>query len=185
MPFSQCSSSVVGSLNPLLWSSKWMLAALPHHKQCTKLHRSAYLDQNWYSAVHPRYDRKILHRDELYVNMYIWPANWWFEKVELRKWYRLGRVVCQAEVQSALECTLCIRRVEVNLLLCVSSLSADSWQCHIGKTGSRMFGFDEALQGVFVLQSLHFYAQQTQHPASSVLGPPCMVSYWDILFPLW
>jgi hypothetical protein len=30
--FGQCSLSVAGSLNPLLWSSIWLLAALPHNR---------------------------------------------------------------------------------------------------------------------------------------------------------
>jgi len=45
-----------------------------------------------------------------------------------------------------------------------------------GKEGSRMFGFDEALPGVFVSQPLPCYALETQHPASSLLGPRCVVS---------
>jgi hypothetical protein len=64
----------------------------------------------------------------------------------------------------------------VHLFLCVSSVSADSLRCHFGKEGSRAFGYDEALPGVFVSQPSHFYAQETQHPASSVLGPRRVVS---------
>jgi hypothetical protein len=55
-------------------------------------------------------------------------------------------------------------------------MSADSLQCHFGKEGSQTFGFDEALPGVFVSQPSPFYAQETQHPASSLLGPRGMVS---------
>ena len=40
-----------------------------------------------------------------------------------------------------------------------------------GKEGSRTFGFDEALLGVFILQPSPCYAQETQHAASSLLGP--------------
>ena len=90
--------------------------------------------------------------------------------------YRLGRVACRAEVESALESALCVRRVEVHLFLCVSSVSADYLWCHGGKAGSRTFGFDEALPGVFVSQPPPFYAQETQHPTSSHLGPRRVVS---------
>jgi hypothetical protein len=52
----------------------------------------------------------------------------------------------------------------------------DSLQCHFGKEGSRTFGFDEALPGVFVSPPSPFYAQETEHPASSLLGPRRVVS---------
>jgi len=74
-------------------------------------------------------------------------------------------------VESALGSAHCVSRVEVHLFLCISSESADSMRCHFGKEGSRTFGFDEALPGVFVLQPSPFYAQETQHPAASLLGP--------------
>jgi len=55
-------------------------------------------------------------------------------------------------------------------------MSADSLLCHFGKEGSRAFGYDEALPGVFVSQPSPFNAQETQHPASSLLGPRRVVS---------
>jgi hypothetical protein len=55
-------------------------------------------------------------------------------------------------------------------------MSADSLRCHFGTEGSQTFGFDEALPGVFVSQPLPVYAQETQHPVSSLLGPWCVVS---------
>jgi hypothetical protein len=64
----------------------------------------------------------------------------------------------------------------MHLFLCVSSVSADSLRGHFGKEGSRTFGYDEALPGVFVSQSSPFYAQETQHPVSSLLGPRRVVS---------
>ena len=85
-------------------------------------------------------------------------------------------MACRAEVELALESALCISRGEVKLFLCVSSESADSLRCHVGKEGSRTFGFDEALLGVSVLHPSPFYAQETQHPASSLLGPRREVS---------
>ena len=73
--------------------------------------------------------------------------------VELWKCYPLVRVECLAEVESALESTLCVGRVEVHLFLSMSSVSGDSLRCDVGKEGRRTFGFDEALPGVFVLQT--------------------------------
>jgi len=80
------------------------------------------------------------------------------------------------EVESALASALCVGRVEVHLFLSVSSVSADSLQCHFGKEGSRTFGFDEVLLGVFVSQPSPCCAQETQHPASFLLGPRRVVS---------
>jgi hypothetical protein len=88
----------------------------------------------------------------------------------------LVRVACLAEVESALESALCVKRVEVHLFLYMSSVSADSLRCHFGKEGSRTFGFDEALPGVMVSQPLPCFAQETQHLASSLLGPRHVVS---------
>jgi len=180
--FAQCSWSGAGSLNPLLLSSKWLLAALPHHRECTNLHLSSYLDQNRYHARFPQH-RKIPHREELYSNMYIPGANWQFEKVEFQKCYRLGLVACRAVVELALESALCVRRVQVHLFHCISSMSADYLWCPFGKEGSRPLGFYVALPGVFASQSSPFCAQATQHPASSVLGPRHVVCYWSIYFP--
>jgi len=181
--FAQCSSPVAGSLNPLLLCTKWMLAALPHHRECNNLHRWAYLDQNRYRARYPDH-WKGPHWEELFANVYIRPANWRFENVELRKCYRLGQVACRAMVDLALESTLCADRVEVHLFLCISSESADSLWCHFGKEGSWTFGYDKALPVVFVSLPSPFYAQETQHPASSPLGPWRVVCWWGILFPL-
>jgi len=181
--FAQCSSRAAGSLNPLLLFTKWMLAALPHHRECTNIHQSAYLVQNRYRARYPHH-RNIPHREVPYVNVSIRPANWRFEKVELRKCYWLGRVACCAVGESALESALCIGRVELHLFLCVSSESADCLWCHFGKEGSQRFGFDEALLGVFVSQTWPSVAQETQHPASSLLGPWREVSWLRISYPL-
>jgi hypothetical protein len=67
--------------------------------------------------------------------------------------------------------------VEVHLFHCGSSMSAEFSWSHFGKEDSHMFGFDEALLGVFVLQPSSLYAKETQHPASSLLGPRCVISY--------
>jgi hypothetical protein len=55
-------------------------------------------------------------------------------------------------------------------------MCADALQCHFGKEGSWTCGFDEALPGVFVLQPSSCHALETEHPASSLLSPQCMVS---------
>jgi hypothetical protein len=55
-------------------------------------------------------------------------------------------------------------------------VSADSLRCHFGKNGSQMFGFDESLPGVFVLQPSLSCAKETEHPASALLGPRRVVS---------
>jgi hypothetical protein len=80
------------------------------------------------------------------------------------------------EVESVLDSALCVRRGEVHLFLSVSIVSADSLRCHFGKEGSPTFGYDEALLPVFVLQPSPFYAQETQHPTSSLLRPRRVVS---------
>jgi hypothetical protein len=80
------------------------------------------------------------------------------------------------EVESALDSALCVRWGEVHLFLCVFIVSVDSLQCHFSKEGSPMFGYDEALPGVFVLQPSPLYAQETQHPTSSLLGPRRVVA---------
>ena len=141
-----------------------MLAVLPHHREFTNLHQWVYLDQNRYRAWYPHHLRNIPHREELYANIYIRPANWWFQQVKLRKCYRLGRVACLAEVESALESALFIGRVEVHLFLCVSSVTANSLRWHFGKECSQTFGHDEALPGVFVSQPSPFVPRKLNTP---------------------
>jgi hypothetical protein len=45
---------------------------------------------------------------------------------------------------SALESAACISRVKVQVFLHVSRVSGDASQCHVGKDGSWMCGFDKA-----------------------------------------
>ena len=93
-------------------------------------------------------------------------------------------VVFRAEVVSALESAMlsamesavCIGWAEVHLYLCVSSASVDSLGCHVGKKGIRVSGFDKASPGVLLTQPSPCYAQEAQHPASSLLGPWHVVS---------
>ena len=79
-------------------------------------------------------------------------------------------MVFWAEVEFALESAVCVHRGEVQLFLCVPSVSVDSLRCHFGKVGSHLLGFDEAMPGVILSQPSTGYALQTQHPASSLLG---------------
>jgi hypothetical protein len=65
---------------------------------------------------------------------------------------------------SGLQSALGVGWVEVFLFLCVSSVSADSLRCDFGMDGSRMFGFDEALPGIFVLQPLTFVPRNYNTP---------------------
>ena len=82
----------------------------------------------------------------------------------------------ESALESALDSAVCVVWAEVHLFLCVSSGSADSLRCHFGKEGSRAFGYDKALPGVFVSQPSPFYALETEGPASTILGPRRMVS---------
>jgi hypothetical protein len=74
------------------------------------------------------------------------------------------------------ECALCVGRVEVHLLLCVSSVAADSLRGNFRTEAGRTFGSDEALQGVIVMLLVPFNGQETQHPTSSLPGPQRVVS---------
>jgi hypothetical protein len=57
------------------------------------LYQSAYLDENQDCAGNPGQKHRefnIQNRDEMYVNMYIQPANCRFGQVDLQYCYRLG-----------------------------------------------------------------------------------------------
>jgi len=75
----------------------------------------------------------------------------------------------KAMVVSTWESAGWVDQMEVHLFLYVSSMSADSLWCHIGKEGIRPCGFDKVLPGVFLSQPLPFYAPETQHPTCSLL----------------
>jgi hypothetical protein len=64
--------------------------------------------------------------------MYIRPANWRCENVELFKWYQLGRVWGRAMVKSAQKSALCIGQVGVNLFHWVSNVYAESFNAMLG-----------------------------------------------------
>ena len=70
----------------------------------------------------------------------------------------------------AAESAVCIGWVEVHLYLCISSMSPDFLRFHFAKEGIRRIDLDEASPGVLLSQLSACYAQDTQHPASSLLG---------------
>jgi len=82
----------------------------------------------------------------------------------------------ELNLELALKSALCVGLAEVHLFLCVSSVSTDSLRRHVGKQGIRACGVEEALLGVFVSQPSPVHDQETQHPATSLLGPPPVVS---------
>jgi hypothetical protein len=88
----------------------------------------------------------------------------------------MGRVVFPEEVALALDSARCVGWQEVHLFLGVSSVSADSLQGHFGKEGIRPRDFDEAYPAVFLSQPSPLSDQETQHSASSLLGPRLKVS---------
>jgi len=110
------------------------------------------------------------------VNTHIRPANLKFGNVELRKCYLLGRVVFWVDGALALELAVCVRWMEVQLYLFVSSVSEESVRFDFGKEGIRPCHLDKALPVVFLLQPSSFYAQETQNPPSSHIGPSREVS---------
>jgi len=169
------------------------------------LYQSAYLDRNLYCAGYSslmHHEKIIPHREVMYVNMHIRAVNWRFGTVELWHCYRMVRVVLQvegvfraqvaflaelafrAEVAWALVSSVCVSQVDVHLSLYVSSMSEDALWCHSGKEGIWPFGFDEASLGVFLSQPLPFYALETQHPTSSLLGLWPKVSWSNTVFSL-
>jgi len=81
---------------------------------------------------------------------------------------RMAQVAFQVEVELFLMSAVWVGLEEVRPCPCASSLSVDSWRCHFGKEGSRQFDFDKPLPGVVLLQLSPFYAQEIQHPASSL-----------------
>jgi len=120
----------------------------------------------------------------MWVHTHIRPANWRVGPVELPNCYQLGRVAFRAEVASPLESAVCFCWEEVRLFLCVSIVSAEYLPCHVGTEGIRPSGFDKALPGVVPSQPSSFYAQETEHPASSPLGPRREVLWTTIAFSL-
>jgi hypothetical protein len=110
------------------------------------------------------------------VNRHIRLALKHFGNVVLWHCYWVVRVAFRAEVEFvtavalALEFSGCIGVVEVHMFLYCSSMSADSWWCHVGKQAICSFDFDESSLGVILSHCSPFYCPETKHPASSLLG---------------
>jgi hypothetical protein len=85
-------------------------------------------------------------------------------------------------LEPAVESAVCIGWAEVRLYLCVSSVPPDFMRCYFTKEDIRPFDFDEALLGVVLLQPSTCYAQETQHPGSSLLRLRCEVSFQILNF---
>ena len=83
---------------------------------------------------------------------------------------RMAQVAFRVEVSLVLVSAVWVGLEEECPCLRASSVSVDSWQCHFGKEGSRQFDFHKLLPGVVLLQLSPFYAQEIQHPASSLPG---------------
>jgi len=88
--------------------------------------------------------------------MYIRPGNWLFQMVELWKCYRLGRVACRAEVESAVESALCVGQGEVHLFLCVSIVSADSCGAILSRKAAGRLGMTKHCR-VSLYRSPHLF----------------------------
>ena len=115
---------------------------------------------------------------------YVNTANCQFGNVELWHCYQVAWVAIREQVASALESAVYVGLAEVHLFPWVSSVSADSWRCHIGKKDIHPGGFDEGLPGVFPSQALTLYSQETQLPVSSLPRLQHKVPLSHIAFPL-
>jgi len=81
---------------------------------------------------------------------------------------RMVQVAFRVEVALVLVSAVWVELEEVRPCLCTSSVSVDSWGWRFGKEGSRQFDFHKPLPGVILLQLSPFYAEEIQHPASSL-----------------
>ena len=111
------------------------------------------------------------HRDEMYMDTHILPANSWFQDIGLRNCSQVRWMVFRAEVASALELAVYVRWTDEYLILCMSTVAADSLRCNFGKKGIRPCGFHKASPCVCLLQPSTFYDLETQHPTSSLARP--------------
>jgi len=84
--------------------------------------------------------------------------------------HQMAPVVFRVEVALVLVSAVCVGPGEVCPCLCASSVSVNSLRCHFGKEGSRQFDCHKPSPGVILSQLSPFYAQETQHPASSLPG---------------
>ena len=75
----------------------------------------------------------------------------------------------RVEVAFVLVSAVCVGREAVPPFFGASTMSVQHSLCHFDKEGSRQLDFHKPLPGVILLQLSPFYAQEIQHPASSLL----------------
>jgi len=129
-------------------------------------------------------EQTIQRREEKYVNTHMRPANWQFGNREHRHLHWVAWVAFWADMLFTLELAVRVGQVEVHLIICASTVSADSFQCRLDKEGLLPGGCDEALPCVFPFQASASHLQETQLPTSSLFGLQHEISWWDIAFPL-
>jgi len=142
------------------------------------LHLAANLEWNLYRACDPWHtdqDWIIEHREAEYVYTHIRVAHLLLWGFEFSQCHQVAQVAFWASVASVV--------VDVHPRLCTSCESVDSLLCHFGKEGSHPFDFPEPLPGVIPSQPSACYAQETQHPVSSLLELRRVVSRVVVGFP--
>jgi len=179
--FRQLSSSLSCSLQRLLSSTQWLLAALPHSWYCTNLwidlHQSANLEWNLHCACGPWHiyqHWKIERREAGMVYTRIRVAHRLFQSFEWSHFHQVAQVVFRASVAPAV--------MKVHPCFCTSSKSVDSLLCQFGKVRSCPFDFPEPLPGVVLSLPSPCYARETQHPAASLLKLGRVVSWLVVPF---
>jgi len=109
-----------------------------------------------------------------------------FRNHELPDGDQVVEVVFRGDVASVLVLAVCVGLVEVHLFLCASTMSVYCMLCHFGYEVRHLFYFNDPTPSVFLSQPSPFYAQEGQHPTSSLLRLLHKVCWSDIVFPqLW
>jgi len=129
-------------------------------------------------------DWRIESRKGEHAYIHIRQADLGFWKFERDSCHRMAQVAFWVEVAWVLVAPVCVGLEEVRPCLCASRVSVDSLRCHFGKEGGRRFGFHKPSPGVIILQLSPFYAQQIQHPTSSLPGLLRKVSWTGDVLPL-
>ena len=151
------------------------------------LHQSANQEKNLYRACDPCHmhqDWIIEHWEEEYIYIHIWVARLRFQQRELPQCLWVAQFAFWVEVVSVLVSAVRVILVDMHLCLHTSSVSADSLLCHLGKEGSHQVNCHEPEPGVMLLRPYHWYAQETQLPASSLCEHHCEVCLSNNAFPL-
>jgi len=127
------------------------------------LDQSANLEYIYHTcnAWHMRHDWKIEHWELEYVYTHIRVAHLLFHYFDFSHCDQVMEVAFPAEVALVV--------VEIHLCLCISSVAADSVLGHFDNEGSSLCDIHESLPGVFLSPSSHFYDQETQLLACSLL----------------